>query len=143
MLDLEIAKQRLKENNLTLSIVKNGMIIFENSSHGITGFLEAIEECGDKLEEASVADRITGKAIALLCVYSKIKAVYAVTLSRKAKTLLEKHAVYHESNELVENILNISRTDACPFEKLAEEISNPKDAYKKFKTLQPSLKSCR
>lgn len=140
MQNLEIAKQRLKENNLTLSIVKNGEIIFENSSHGISGFLEAIEKCGDKLEGASVADRITGKAIALLCVYSNVEAVYAVTLSRKAKTLLEEYKVYHESDELVENILNMSKTDTCPFEKLAEEISNPKDSYGKLKALQTSLK---
>jgi len=143
MQDLEIAKQRLTENNLTLSIVKKGKIIFENSSHGISGFLEAIEKCEDKLEGASVADRITGKAIALLCVYSRVKAVYAVTLSRKAKALFEEHAVCHEWNKLVENILNISGTDTCPFEKLAEEISNPKDAYRKLLALQHSLKQCK
>ncbi|NWF86262.1 DUF1893 domain-containing protein [Candidatus Bathyarchaeota archaeon] len=142
MQDLEIAKQRLKENDLTISIVKNGKILFENASHGISGFLEAIEKFGDTLEDASVADRITGKAIALLCAHSRIKAVYAITLSKKAKTLLEKYTIYHEWNELVENILNISRTDTCPFEKLAEEISNPKDAYGKFKALQTSLKHC-
>lgn len=138
MQDLEIAKQRLKENNLALSIVKDGMITFENSSHGIAGFLKAIEECRDKLEGASVADRVTGKAIALLCVYSKVQAVYGVTMSRKAKMLLEEYKVYHESDELVENILNIIGTDTCPFEKLADEISNPKDSYRKLKALQSS-----
>ena len=49
MKDLETAKKRLNENSLTLSIVKNGEIIFETVSNGISGFLEAIEKFGDGL----------------------------------------------------------------------------------------------
>jgi hypothetical protein len=138
MQDLEIAKKRLNEKSLTLSIVKNGEIIFETVSNGISGFLEAIEKFGDGLEGTSVADRVTGKAIALLCVYAKVKAVYAIILSKGAKSVFEKHAVYHEWNELVENILDVNKTRICPFEKLATEISNPKDAYRKLKALQKS-----
>ena len=164
MQDLEIAKKRLNEKRLTLSIVKNGEIIFENVSNGISGFLEAIEKFGDGLEGTSVADRVTGKAIekfgdglegtsvadrvtgkaiALLCVYAKVKAVYAIILSKGAKSVFEKHAVYHEWEELVENILDINKAGICPFEKMATEISNPKDAYRKLKALQNSLKHGR
>jgi len=141
--DLEIAKKRLNEKRLTLSIVKNGEIIFETVSNGISGFLEAIEKFGDGLEGASVADKVTGKAIALLCVYAKVKAVYAIILSKGAKSVFEKHAVYHEWKELVENILDVKKARICPFEKLANEISNPKDAYKRLKALQKSVKSSR
>jgi len=143
MQDLEIAKKRLNEKSLTLSIVKNGEIIFENVSNGISGFLEAIEKFGDGLEGASVADRVTGKAIALLCVYAKVKAVYALILSKGAKSVFEKHAIHHEWNELVENILDVNKTRICPFEKLAKEISNPKNTYRKLKILQNSLKRGR
>lgn len=140
MQDLEKAKQRLNESNLTLSIVKNRKILFETTSNRISGFLDAYEKLGDKLEGASVADKVVGKAIALLCVHTKAKAVYAAILSKNAKTLFEKYAVYHEWNKLVENILNVSGADVCPFEKLAKEISNPKDAYGKLKASQNSLK---
>jgi len=140
--DLTIAKKRLlSEEGLTLSIVKNRHVIFETASRGISGFLEAIEKFGEgELEEASVADRITGKAIALLCVYSKVKAVYAVILSKSAKDVFEKHAVHHEWSNLVEKILDINKAEVCPFEKLAIKISNPKEAYKMLKALQNSLK---
>ena len=138
MQDLEIAKERLNEKSLTLSIVKNGEIIFETVSNGISGFLEAIEKFGDGLEGTSVADRVTGKAVALLCVYAKVKAVYAIILSKGAKSVFEKHAVYHEWEELVENILDLKKAGICPFEKLAKEISNPKNAYGRLKALQKS-----
>jgi len=143
MSDLDIAKSKLHKKELTLTIVKNGEVLFETSSHRISGFLGAIERFGDMLEGASLADRVAGKAIALLCVHAKMKAVYAAVLSEKAKAVLEENRIYHEWENLVENILNINKTEMCPFEKLAEEISNPKDAYKMLKALQNSLKQRR
>ena len=143
MHDLETAKNRLRKKGLTLSIAKKGEIVFEANSHGISGFLEAIENLGLKLEDASVADRVTGKAIALLSVYAKVKAVYAITLSERAKTVFEENAVYHEWGNLVKNILGANKAGICPFEELAMEISNPNDAYRRLKALQNSLKHGR
>ena len=140
MQDLEIAKKRLNENSLSLSIVKNGEIVFETASHGVSGFLEAIEMLRNKLEDASAADRIVGKAIALLCVYAKVKAIYAKVLSENAKGVLEENMIYHEWKSLVENILDASKTELCPFEKLATKISSPKAAYARLRALQISLR---
>jgi thioredoxin 1 len=140
MLDLEIAKKHLNENSVTLCIVKNGKIIFKIASHGVSGFLEAIEKLGDKLEGASLADRIVGKAVALLCAYAKVSAIYAIVLSKNARETLEENMVYHEWKRLVENILDASKIELCPFEKLAMEISSPKDAYERLKALQTSLR---
>jgi hypothetical protein len=139
MQNLEIAKKRLNEKSLTLCIVKKAEVIFESVSHGITGFLEAIEKFGDKLEGASVADRVAGKAIALLCVYAKVNAVYTMTSSKRAKAVFERHAVHHELDRLVESILDTNKVGICPFEKLATEISDPTEAYERLKTLQFSL----
>jgi hypothetical protein len=137
--DLEIAKNRLWERSLTLSIIKNGKVVYETVSHGILGLLEAIEKSRHELEGASVADRVVGKAIALLCIYGKVKAVYAATLSQKAKKVFEENAVYVEWKNLVQNILNTDRTGFCPFEKLTTEISNPHEAYKRLNALKKSL----
>jgi len=143
MQDLEVAKNHLDKNGLTLSIVKNGEVIFETATHGISGFFEAIEKLEDRLKGASVADRVVGKAITLLCIYAKVKAVYAVTLSKKAKAVFEKKAVYHEWGSLVENILGTNKEEMCPFEKLATRISNPKEAYRRLKALQNFLQHGR
>jgi phage-related minor tail protein len=143
MSDLDIAKSKLYKEELTLTIVKNGEVIFETDSHRISGFLGAIEKFGAKLEGASVADRVAGKAIALLCVYAKIKEVHAEILSKKAKTVLEENRISHEWKELVDNILDLNKSGVCPFEKAAAGISDPKDAYRIFKALQESLKACK
>ena len=139
--DLRIAKKELKEKSLSLVIVKNGEILFESFSHGISGFLQAIEKLGKKLEGASMADKIVGRAIALLCIYADVKEVYAETLSRGAKSLFEKYLLYCEWDNLVEKILDAKKIEACPFEKASKQISNPKEAYEKLKRLYETLKT--
>ncbi|RLI20615.1 hypothetical protein DRO54_05860 [Candidatus Bathyarchaeota archaeon] len=139
MFDLEIAKQTLKERNLTLAVVKNGKIIFQSNSHGIIGFLEAIEQLGGDLEGAAVADKIVGKAAALLCAYSRVNAVFASTLSLKGKDTLEKNGIKYEYEVLVSKILDKSGKDMCPFEKFSSSLENPKEAYFRLKEFSERL----
>ena len=143
MNDLEKAKSRLHQKGLTLIIVKNGAVLFETGSHRISGFLGAIEQFGVRLEGASVADRVVGKAIALLCVYAGIREVYAEVLSRKAQAVLEENGIPCQWKELVDTILDLNGNDVCPFEKAAAGISDPEKAYATFKVLLDSFKSCR
>ena len=142
MSDLEIAKSELCEENLTLAIVKNGSLLYRNKNHRISGFLDAIEKCGAALEDASVADKVAGKAVALLCAHAKVKEVYASMMSRSALATFKKHKITTHWGELVENILNDDKTGLCPFEKAAERISEPEKALKTFKELRASFKKC-
>lgn len=137
--DLEIAKEKLHRKSLTLVIVKDSKVLFESKAPGVSAFLEALEKLGIQMKGASVADKVVGKAIALLCIYAGIKTVYALILSLKAKDVLEKHGVYFEWETIVDKILDVSGADVCPFEKVAMEIENPKEAYGKFKALYENL----
>ncbi len=143
MSDLNLAKTMLYEENLTLAIVKNGTVLFKTNSHRISGFLVAIEKLGTRLEHASLADRIAGKAIALLCVYVGVNNVYAEVLSRKAKALFEEYGILCEWKEIVDNIMNFNRNSVCPFEKVATDISNPEKAFAEFKTILRTFKGCK
>ena len=141
MNDLNIAKSSLSQKGLTFIIVKNGTVLFETGSHRISGFLGAIEQFGVRLKGASVADRVVGKAIALLCVYAGIREVYAEVLSRKAQAVLEENGVPCGWKELVDTILDLNRSDVCAFEKAAADISDPEKAYATFKALLQSFKA--
>ncbi len=143
MSDLDTAKNRLYGEGFTLVIVKNGEGLFETGSHRISGFLGAIEQLGVRLEGASVADRVVGKAVALLCVYAGIRDVYAEVLSRKAKAVFEENGIPCEWKRLVDKILDLNRSGVCPFEKAAADISDPEKAYAAFKALQASFKACK
>lgn len=143
MTDLEIAKSQLYEENLTLAIVKNGSLLYSTKSHRISGFLDAIEKCGENLQDASLADRVVGKAVALLCAYSKIKEVYAAVISRKAQAVLKQNKIACQWNELVTNVLDTNRSGTCPLEKAAAEISDPEKAYRTLKRILENLKACK
>ena len=130
--DFKIARNRLIDENLTLCIVKGGKILFESKSHGVTSFLTAVQELKGNLEKSCVADKIVGKAVALLCVHFKVGAVYADTLSRPAKAIFEKCSLHFEYDRLVENVLDPERTSLCPFERLVKNVLDPGDAYEKL-----------
>jgi len=132
--DLNVAKQRLKQKNLALVIAREGKVVFETSSRGIGGLLKAIEESDNEMKGSSVADRIVGKAAALLCVFAGVVAVFAVTASEEGIRALRDNNVLCRFENKVPFILNYKRNDTCPFEKLVIKISNSKEAYEKLKS---------
>lgn len=130
--DLEIAKQRLKDKNLNLVFVKSSKPVFETKTEGLNGFLQAIKELGGNLSGASVADKIIGKAAALLCAYSNVAAIFTVTLSKGGLEILKTYDIRCEFENLVPTILNVKKTDKCPLEKLVANITNSEEAYEKI-----------
>jgi hypothetical protein len=133
MQNLKLAEHRLKQKNLDLVIAKNGRIVFENGFQGIRGLLRAMEKLGKESIGSSVADRIVGRAAAMLCVYSKAASVFAVTISEEGIKVLEDNKVFYRFENRVPNILNQEGTDICPLEKLVMAFTKPEEAYKKLK----------
>ena len=133
--DLELAKLKLKEDDLSLVIVKNKKVVFETKKQGVTGFLQAIEKMHQELVEASVADKIVGVAAAMLCVYSGVSSVFALTVSEGGIRVLEENNIECLFEKKVSNILNRDKTDVCPFEKIAMTSGSPDEAYIKLKSL--------
>jgi len=131
--DLNIAKQRLSQKNLSLVIVKNSRVLFETESHGISGLLKAVKQLQDNMAGSSVADRIVGRAAALLLAYSGVVAVFAVTVSDGGIEVLKNNHVFHEFGRRVPRILDSKKVDVCPFERLVDKFSDPKEAYEELK----------
>ena len=131
--DLQAAVQRLKDKKLSLVFVKNSKTLFKTNKEGLSGFLKAIEELNGSLSGASAADRTIGKAAALLCAFSEVKAVFAVTMSQGGLKILDAHAIHYEYENLVPIILNRKKTDKCPFEKLVDNIADYNEAYKRIR----------
>jgi UDP-3-O-acyl-N-acetylglucosamine deacetylase len=139
--DLELAKLKLTENALSLAIVKNGKVIFETKKPGISGFLQAIEKLDKNLVATSVADKIVGVAAAMLCVYAGVSSVFAQTISTEGIRALEDNNIEYLFEKKVSNILNRSKNDVCPFEKMAISSGNAEDAYVKLKSLARQMMS--
>ncbi|MFQ6053863.1 MAG: DUF1893 domain-containing protein, partial [Candidatus Bathyarchaeia archaeon] len=78
--------EELEKTGSSLLIYKGGEVIFYSADGGMRPLLEAIETLGrDKLRGTVVADKIVGKAAALLTVYMGAAEVHAALISAGAK----------------------------------------------------------
>jgi hypothetical protein len=132
--DLELATQTLKEEDLSLVIVKKGKVLFKTQMHGIIGFLEAIGQLDKHLTAASAADKIVGVAAAMLCIYSGVVSIFAQTISEEGIRVLRDNNIVYQFGRRVPNILNRDKKDVCPFEKLAMSAGSSEEAYAKLKS---------
>jgi len=127
--DIDLAKKKLAAEALSVVIVKLGKTMFTSRAPGVRSLIEAMREFGSSLAGASVADKVVGKAAALLCVYARASRVYGCVMSELGSEVLKKFSVPFEHETLVPNILNRDGTGMCPFEKLVLRISSPKEAF--------------
>ncbi|UCC58605.1 MAG: DUF1893 domain-containing protein [Candidatus Bathyarchaeum sp.] len=132
--DLELARLKLIEEDLSLVIVKKRKVLFKTQKQGIKGFLEAIERLDKNLIAASAADKIVGVAAAMLCVYAGVTSVFALTISEEGIKVLRDNNIAYRFEKTAPNILNRNKKDVCPFEKLAMTSGNSEEAYVKLKS---------
>jgi len=137
--DLQLAKKLLVDHVVTLAAAHDGKVVFESGLRGVSGFLDMVEVLGDGLRGASVADKVVGKAVALLCVFAGVKSIYAVTLGLTAKRVFDDNGVYCEWEGLVENILNAGRTGVCEFEQAVADVSDGEVALVRLTQLRGEL----
>ncbi|MEM3660311.1 MAG: DUF1893 domain-containing protein [Thermoproteota archaeon] len=139
MKDLETAKRILKDQGFSLVIVKPGILFHATRKYGVIGLVEAIENYGVELSGAAAADRIVGRAAAMLCLYANIAAVYAEVISRKALNVLSEKNVMVEYETLVPEILNRMKNDVCPFEKLIADCSKEEECFEKIRRFKEQV----
>ncbi len=136
MIDLQTAKANLSGH--TLILCKNGNLIL-STLKGIAPVMNLITENAN-LNGYSAADLIVGKAVAMLFARCGIRAVYAQTLSKPGKAILEKYNIPYEYGTLTESIKNRVGTDVCPMEKT---VMNTEDLSEAFRLLKAKVEELR
>lgn len=134
--DLTLAKEALLKGGVSLVVAKNGIFLFKSKSHGISDLLAMIDELGSLTDGASLADSIVGRAAALLCVYSKIVAIYGETMSEGGASILNGNGVRYQFGKLVPKILNRKKDDICPFDKAVAGIQDATLALERLKSVK-------
>lgn len=134
MLSLSRYLQKLKESGQNLLIFRKDEVIFTSSGRGVAPLIEAIDTTGkDVLKGVITADRIVGRAAALLNIYLGAVEVHAMLISSRAKEALQDNSVRFEFWEETDAIKMRDGVVFCPFERLVQGISDPEDAYLKIK----------
>ena len=118
-------KDLLLQENCSI-VASNGYVSFAS---GIKPLIEKLNENLYYFKGLEVADKVVGKAAAMLFVLSGVKKVYAHVLSKAGEKILKENNIEYEYGQLVENIINRSGDDICPMEKTVKDIDDYNEAY--------------
>lgn len=123
----ELAKI-LKDENLSIVVFNNGEYI-KSDDKSIKTMLELIKTKTFFLKDSYVADKVVGKAAALLFAKAGVSEVYAIIISKPALEVLREHDIKVVYEKQVDNIINRLGDDICPMEKRVLDISDPDKAF--------------
>ena len=118
-------KDILNKKNCSI-VASNGYVSFES---GIRPVIDRLNEDIYYFRGLSVADKIVGKASAMLFSLSGVKEVYAAVLSQSGKEILDKYGIDYEYGKLVHYIVNRKGDGMCPMEMTVRDIDDLKEAY--------------
>lgn len=81
-------------------------------------------------ENGVIADKVVGKAAALMAILGGAKAVYGQVLSESAENILKKYKIAYAYDQKVPYIENRTKTGQCPLEEAVNLVDDPKEAFK-------------
>ncbi len=139
MNDTEKAKKELT-GDITCVLVK-GENIYTSTKTGIAPMLNLIKD-GVNLEGYSAADKIVGKAAAMLFVKAGVKDVFAEVISSDAISYLKKHKIEFSYNEATPYIINRKKTGNCPMEEAVKNTDDFNEGYEILVRKATPVKRC-
>ncbi len=105
-----------KKGAYSCVIEKEGTVLSALSYIGIKPLITTLDRYPHMLENATVADKVIGKAAAVVLALGKAKHAYGDIMSEAGIAYLEKHGITYEYGEKVEKILNRTGDNSCPLE---------------------------
>ncbi|HIU00918.1 MAG TPA: DUF1893 domain-containing protein [Candidatus Coproplasma excrementavium] len=110
------------------------------TERGVNALCNLAESSPELLRGAAVADKIVGKAAALLMALGGVKQVYAEVMSRSAQQVFEKYNIPCDRGQVAETIKNRAGTGQCPMEQTVRHIDDPAAALKAIRRTQRVLR---
>lgn len=125
---LSRAIQLLHRGGYSCVLCDNDRVLTSRKS-GIAPLLERIET-GESLRNICAADKIIGKAAAMLLILGGARAVHGDVMSVAAKELLEANGIEVSFCTLTAQIVNRKGDGPCPMEQAVASLTDPADAPK-------------
>lgn len=136
--NLERAKTILNQGGYSCVMCSDSDTLYAEK-RGVAPLLEWLDS-GMDLSAFSAADKVVGKAAAMLYILMNVKQVYAQVISDGAVEAFKKYKVIYFCDTSVNKIRNRDNTGFCPMEEAVRNISNPIEAKaaieEKLKQLQ-------
>lgn len=123
---LSCAAALLHRGDYTCIVCDRDRVLTSKSS-GISPLLCRIEEHED-LRGTVCADKIIGRAAAMLLILGGVQAVHGDVMSVGAKAMLEQAGIRVSYGELTECIINRRGDGPCPMEQAVADTTDPAEA---------------
>ncbi|MDP4291330.1 MAG: DUF1893 domain-containing protein [Bacteroidota bacterium] len=127
MTDIVRAKSLFTTGGYTCVLCKQETIL-TSRTEGIAPLVRFISEATG-LQGYSAADKVVGKAAAMLYVLAGVRDVYATVMSEEATKLFEGHQIGYSFETLTPFITNRPGNDICPMDRLVRDIGNATEAF--------------
>ena len=122
--DQHLARRLLDGSQYTCVLCRAGAV-HTSDARGVRPLLELV---GGDWAGYSAADKVVGKATAILNVLLGVRAVDAGVASEAAGRILCAHGIAITARESVPAIFNRTRTGFCPMETAVRDIEDPAEA---------------
>jgi len=122
------ARIALTHGDKTFVIVGDTKLAYYSEERGLYPLLNLIEQEPSKLEGSIIGDRIVGRAAAFLCIFAKVKAVFALYIADEAVDLLENHGITATWRETVPYIVEKDLTSRYKLDLLLKDVEDPRQA---------------
>ncbi len=130
---MDRAKDMIRRKEASCVVTRDGAILYTGDGRGISPLIRVYENDPDKLAGSAVADRIIGKAAAMVLVLGGVSAAYGEVMSAAARDYLESHGIAVSFGRCVEMISSRDKTGICPIEQSVLEIDDPAEGYTRIK----------
>ena len=125
------AVQLLRDGQAACVVLRNGEIVRTESGRGVAPMIRLYEDSA--LQGAYVADKIVGKAAAMLMTLGGVSGCYALTVSRAALDWFSVYNIPVEYEVCAEYIVNRAGDGMCPMEQTVKDLNDPSEALTALK----------
>lgn len=127
------AKLLIQAGEASCVVMSDGKIVKTAVGNGVKPILGLLENEPEVLKGAVVADKVIGKAAAMLLTKAGAAYVYGEIMSEAGQAFLQSRGIGCSYGTLVEAIINRTGDDICPLEKTVQNIEEPEEAYPALK----------
>lgn len=133
------ARALLAQGSHALVFVREGVVLGTGDRPGVADLLDLAERLGAAAEGSAVADKVVGRAAALVFQALGVAAVHAQRISDAGAEALAAASIPTTWDERVAQILNRTLDGPCPFEQAAAAVVAPADALPALRARRAAL----
>ena len=123
--EIDAALERIAAGEADCYILRPGCEPLPGHGRGVRPLLQLLENSPETLHGAVLADKIIGKAAAMIAVLGGVAAIHTLTASESALAFLETAGIPAAARRTVPYIVNRTGDGMCPLEQTVREVEDP------------------